>query len=73
MKNLAIAVTVYVPVVVILGLSDIAAQATSSEEVVALIVFFVLLVGSMWLVFAGGVLIIGLILKKSSTIERLDT
>src|SRR5918997_6505407 len=29
MKNLAIAVTVYVPVVVILGLSDIAAQATS--------------------------------------------
>jgi hypothetical protein len=73
MKNLAIAVTVYVPVVVILGLSDIAAQATSSEEVVALIVFFVLLVGSMWLVFAGGVLVIGLILKKSSTIERGPT
>jgi hypothetical protein len=73
MKNLAIAVTVYVPVVVILGLSDIVAQATSSEEVVALIVFFVLLVGSMWLVFAGGVLVIGLILKKSSTIERGPT
>ena len=73
MKNLAIAVTVYVPVVVILGLSDIAAQATSSEEVVALIVFFVLLVGSMWLVFAGGVLVIGLLLKKSSTIERGPT
>ena len=73
MKNLAIAVTVYVPVVVILGLSDIAVQATSSEEVVALIVFFVLLVGSMWLVFAGGVLVIGLILKKSSTIERGPT
>jgi hypothetical protein len=73
MKYLAIAVTVYVPVVVILGLSDIAAQATSSEEVVALIVFFVLLVGSMWLVFAGGVLVIGLILKKSSTIERGPT
>jgi hypothetical protein len=62
-----------VPVVVILGLSDIVAQATSSEEVVALIVFFVLLVGSMWLVFAGGVLVIGLILKKSSTIERGPT
>jgi hypothetical protein len=73
MKNLAIAVTVYVPVVVILGLSDIVAQATSSEEVVALIVFFVLLVGSMWLVFAGGVLVIGLILKRSSTIERGPT
>jgi hypothetical protein len=73
MKNLAIAITVYVPIVVVLGLSDVAAQATSSEEVVALIVFFVLLVGLMWLVFAGGVLVIGLILKKSSTIERGPT
>ena len=73
MKNLAIAVTVYVPVVVILGLSDVAAQATSVEEAVALVVIFVLLMGLVWVIFAGGVLLIGLILKKSSVIERGPT
>jgi hypothetical protein len=73
MKNLAIVVTAYVPVVVVLGLPDVAAQATSTEEAVALVVIFVLLLGLGWLIFAGGVLVIGLILKKSSIIERGPT
>jgi hypothetical protein len=73
MKNLAIVVTAYVPVVVVLGLFDVAAQAASTEEAVALVVIVVLLLGLGWLIFAGGVLVIGLILKKSSIIERGPT
>lgn len=73
MKNLAIVVTAYVPVAVVLGLSDAAAQVTSAEEAVTLVVTFILLVGLLWLVFAGGILLIGLILKKSSAIERGPT
>jgi hypothetical protein len=60
MKYLAITVTVYVPIVMVLGLSDVAAQATSVEEAVALVVLFVLLMGLVWVIFAGGVLLIGL-------------
>src|ERR687885_40757 len=60
MKNLAIVVTAYVPVAVVLGLSDAVAQVTSAEEAVALVAIFILLVGLMWLVFAGGILLIGL-------------
>ena len=73
MKNLAIVVTAYVPIVMVLGLSDVAAQATSVEEAVALAVILVLLMGIVWVIFAGGVLLIGLILKKSSVIERGPT
>ena len=73
MKNLAIVVTAYVPVAVVLGLSDAVAQVTSAEEAVALVAIFILLVGLMWLVFAGGILLIGLIIKKSSVIERGPT
>jgi hypothetical protein len=73
MKYLAIVVTAYVPIVMILGLSEVAAQATSVEEAVALVVIFVLLMGLVWVIFAGGVLLIGLILKKSSVIERGPT
>ena len=73
MKNLAVVVTAYVPVVVVLGLADVAAQATSTEEAVALVLIFVLLVGLMWVIFAGGILIIGVILHKSSSIERGPT
>jgi hypothetical protein len=73
MKNLAIVVTAYVPVVMVLGLPDVAAQAPSTEEAVALVVIFVLLLGLGWLIFAGGVLVIGLILRKSSIIERGPT
>jgi hypothetical protein len=73
MKNLAIVVTAYVPIVMVLGLSDVAAQATSVEEAVTLVVILVLLVGLMWVIFAGGVLLIGLVLKKSSVIERGPT
>lgn len=73
MKYLAITVTVYVPIVMILGLSEVAAQATSVEEAVALVVIFVLLMGLVWAIFAGGMLLIGLVLKKSSVIERGPT
>ena len=73
MKNLAIVVTAYVPIVMVLGLSDVAAQATSVEEAVTLVVILVLLMGLVWVIFAGGVLLIGLILKKSSVIERGPT
>jgi hypothetical protein len=73
MKNLAIAVTAYLPIVMVLGLSDVAAQATSVEEAVALVAIFVLLMGLVWVIFAGGVLLIGLSLKKSSVIERGPT
>jgi hypothetical protein len=73
MKYLAIVVSAYVPIVMILGLSDVVAQATSVEEAVALVVIFVLLMGLVWVIFAGGVLLIGLILRKSSVIERGPT
>jgi len=73
MKNLAIVVTVYVPIVMVLGLSEVAAQATSVEEAVALVVIFVLLMGLIWLIFAGGLLVVGVILKKSSVVERGPT
>ena len=73
MKYLAITVTVYVPIVTVLGLSDVAARATSVEEAVALVVVVVLLIGLVWVIFAGGVLLIGLVLKKSSVIERGPT
>jgi hypothetical protein len=73
MKNLAIVVTAYAPIVMVLGLAEVAAQATSVEEAVALVVILVLLMGLVWLIFAGGVLLIGLILKKSSVIERGPT
>lgn len=73
MKYLAITITVYVPIVMVLGLSEVAAQVTSVEEAVALVVIFVLLMGLVWAIFAGGVLLIGLVLKKSSVIERGPT
>lgn len=73
MKYLAIVVTAYVPIVMVLGLPDVAAQATSAEEAVELVVLFVLLMGLVWVIFAGGVLLIGLVLKKSSVIERGPT
>ena len=73
MKYLAIVFTAYVPIVMILGLSEVAAQATSVEEAVTLVVIFVLLMGLVWVIFAGGALLIGLILKKSSVIERGPT
>ena len=73
MKYLAIVVTAYLPIVMVLGLSDVVAQATSVEEAVALVVIFVLMMGLVWVIFAGGVLLIGLILKKSSVIERGPT
>lgn len=73
MKYLAIAVTVYMPIVMVLGLSEVAAQATSVEEAAALVVIFVLLMGLVWVIFAGGVLLIGLVLRKSSVIERGPT
>ena len=73
MKNLAIIVTVYVPIVMVLGSSEVAAQATSVEEAVAPVVIFVLLMGLVWVIFAGGVLLIGLILKRSSVVERGPT
>ena len=73
MKYLAIAVSAYVPIVMVLALSDVAAQATSVEEAVALVGIFVLVMGLVWVIFAGGVLLIGLILKKSSVIERGPT
>ena len=73
MKYLAIVVSAYVPIVMVLGLSDVAAQATSVKEAVALVVIFVLLMGLVWVIFAGGVLLIGLVLRKSSVIERGPT
>ncbi|CAA9356917.1 MAG: hypothetical protein AVDCRST_MAG93-7404 [uncultured Chloroflexia bacterium] len=73
MKYLAIAVSAYVPIVMVLALSDVAAQATSVEEAVALVVSLMLLMGLVWMIFAGGVLLIGLLFKKSSVIERGPT
>ena len=73
MKNLAIALTVFAPVVGILGLAGVASEATSAEDAAALVVGLVLLVGLMWLVFGGGALVLGLILKRSSVIERGPT
>jgi hypothetical protein len=73
MKNLAITVSAYLPIVMILGLAEVAAQVTSVEEAVALVVIFVLVMGLVWVIFAGGVLLIGLILKKSSVVERGPT
>jgi hypothetical protein len=70
MKNLAIVVSAYAPVVLILGCLGVATEATSAEEAAALMVGVVLLVGLLWLVFAGGAFVVGLILKKSSVIER---
>ena len=70
MKNLAIVVSAYAPVVLLLGFLGVASEATSAEEAAALMVGVVLLVGLVWLVFAGGTLALGLILKKPSVIER---
>src|SRR5919112_438504 len=70
MKNLAIVISVYAPVVLLLGSVGVASEATSAQEAAALMVGVVLLVGLVWLVFAGGTLALGLILKKPSVIER---
>jgi hypothetical protein len=70
MKNLTIVISAYAPVVLLLGFVGVASEATSVEEAAALMVGVVLLVGLVWLVFAGGTLTLGLILKKSSVIER---
>ena len=70
MKNLTIVISAYAPVVLLLGFVGVASEATSVEEAAALMVGVVLLVGLVWLVLAGGTLTLGLILKKSSVIER---
>ena len=73
MKNLAITFTVCAPVAVFLGLIASAPEVTSAEDAVATIVALVLIVGFLWLIFAGGALGLGFILKKSSVVERGPT
>lgn len=73
MKNLAIVLTVYALVVGFLALIASASEATSAEDAAAMVVGLVLIVGFLWLILAGGALVLGLILKKSSVIERGPT